>query len=1202
MSGFDLSNFLAAFFDEARDRLVSINRGLVEFESETIDEEGLVTLRRDAHTIKGSALMLGVVDVGAVAHLFEDAMEHLIQHPELRVPKMTQFLYDLHDALDERLEEVDTEPRLDSKSLKVQYEALLKSVQTGSSETPEAKVDDGYSMIGAEEAASWKKQNDDRAEAEDIVAATAIREDAAISDRVDPLPIAAVTTTPEVIKPVDTQPDIDAMMPDGMFIEDSMSELLTDPTALEDTGNSDDFSIDDAIVLTEDDSDDIVELEDLDDVFTLGELDDGLDESSLEALLGDIDTDDGLFVYGDSEKLNEAITDEEALAAESAEQARQQAEAAAEEARQQAQLAAEQARIQAEAVATELARQQAEAAAELVRQQAEAAAAEQARQQAEAAAAEQARQQAEAAAAEQARQQAEAAAATQARQQAEAAAAEQARQQAEIAAAAQARQQAEAAAAEQARQQAEAAAAEQARQQAEAAAAEQARQQAEIAAAEQVRQQAEAAAAEQARQQAEAAAAEQARQQAEAAAAEQARQQAEVSAAEQAPQQHESAAAKQAAADREAKALRKREREARSIVTKAKLVETEKAAQLATAAAAEKMLKQAAPKGDSHRFRPENVDGGGSSRSSGQRQSSGRFLRVDAARLEELSSFVVELSTERSRGEEVEVEFRGLLHEFRDLRLEWRALQRGMSEEMNAEDQARLMDKMDRSFDQGMRKMSRFMENQRFSQMRGAMMLKELRDQVLSLMLRPLDNIFSTFPRAVRDVAVKLDKRVKLVVDGSSVEIDQGISESLVEPLVHLLNNSVSHGIELPDERERLGKPKIAQVSIVARQSGSEIHIEVIDDGRGLDVDLIKSTAVERGVTTQVEADQMDSAEILEMIFRPGFSTKKNVSDVSGRGIGMNVVQDAVRRLTGSIRIDSELGKGTRFLLSLPVSIAVQHALTFRMGGAYFGMLTHLVEQIVPLSAQPVEKGTGGKDFIRYNNTLVALVDMRAMMTEDDECNLSSRPYVIIAEHIEGFVGVVVDEMLDELEIVVRDLDPYIKRYQPQGLMGTTIAADGSVLILLEPYGIKEMGRTAPDQAIDINITEEEKMSNTVLLVEDSLIARQIEKSVFESIGFTVETAIDGLDGLEKLKKGSFDLVVTDLEMPRLDGFGFVRRIRNQPEYEELPIMVISTRESAEDRMRALEAGADAYMIKQQLQGDKILETVQALIGSTEAA
>ncbi|MDQ6975860.1 MAG: response regulator [Mariprofundaceae bacterium] len=1085
MSGFDLSNFLAAFFDEARDRLVSINRALVEFESETIDEEGLVALRRDAHTIKGSALMLGVVDLGAVAHLFEDAMEMLIQNPEFRVPKMTQFLYDLHDQLDERLEYVDTEVRLDDKILKKQYDALLQEVQSGDGATEtvvETKPAEQYSMIGAEEAADWKQQQqDDLDDLDDL-------------DDVDDV---------ESIAP----PDIDTMMPEGMFVEDSADDLLSiipeitipeitipetiapiESLSLDDKSDNEDgfdLSFDHDLTFTLDKQEDVVaiDIEELDDTFTLEGLDNVFEDESLEALLGDMDVPDDVFVYGEPE------------------QTQVKAEKAAEQARLQAQeKAAEQARLQAQEKAAKQARLQAqEKAAEQARLQAQEKAAEQARLQAQEKAAEQARLQAQEKPAEQARLQAQEKPAEQAKLQAQEKAAKQAKEDASI------------------------------------------------------------------------------------------------------RRKIEEKAAKQAQVKSRGKAIE----EAKKKVATAEKIAQEK--EIAKKAASSTRPHATPETSEQHgenkvdKFRPKGVgDASPLGRSSGQRKASGRFLRVDAARLEDLSSFVVELSTERSRNEEVETEFRELLHEFRDLRIQWRSVQRGIGE-MDPKKQRPLMESMDRSFDRGMRKMSRFMENQRFSQLRGEMMLKELRDQVLSLMLRPLDNVFSTFPRSVRDVAVKLGKRVKLMIDGSTVEIDQGISEMLVEPLVHLLNNAVSHGVEMPEERKRLGKPPIAQVSIVARQSGSEIHIEVIDDGRGLDEELIKRTAVERGVTTQLEADQMASAEILEMIFRPGFSTKKNVSDVSGRGIGMNVVQDAVRRLTGSIRIDSELGKGTRFLLSLPVSIAVQHALMFRMANANFGMLTHLVEQIVPLSAQSIEKGPGDKDYIRYGQSMVALVDMRTMLADGDESEIAKEPYVIIAEHIEGFVGIVVDDVLDELEIVVRELDPYVKRYQPQGLMGTTIAADGSVLVLLEPYGIKEMGRTAPDQEIVIDIAEEEKMAFSVLLVEDSLIARQIEKGVFESIGFTVETAIDGLDGLDKLKKGTFDLIVTDLEMPRLDGFGFVRRIRNQPEYEELPIMVISTRESAEDRMRALEAGADAYMIKQQLQGDKILETVQSLVGETES-
>jgi CheY-like chemotaxis protein len=217
------------------------------------------------------------------------------------------------------------------------------------------------------------------------------------------------------------------------------------------------------------------------------------------------------------------------------------------------------------------------------------------------------------------------------------------------------------------------------------------------------------------------------------------------------------------------------------------------------------------------------------------------------------------------------------------------------------------------------------------------------------------------------------------------------------------------------------------------------------------------------------------------------------------------------------------------------------------------------------------------------------------MMT-GDHSTLSDYPYVLISEHIEGFVGIVIDELMDDREIVVRDLDPYIKRYQSQGLMGNTIVADGSVLLLLEPYGIKEMGRTSPDDDLNIVIEEHERLNLNVLLVDDSLIARKVEQGILESIGFNVDTAIDGLDALAKLDAESYDMVITDLEMPRLDGFGLVRRMRNQSRYEDIPILIISTRESAEDRMRGLEAGADAYLVKQQLDGESLMKSINMLV------
>ncbi len=819
MSGFDLSNFLASFFDEARERLGSINQHLVNFESGAITEEELVDLRRDAHTIKGSALMLGVKDVGGVGHLFEDAIEQLIQHPEWRTAAMIQLLYDLHDKLAKRLDDPDGNELLEPDALRSSYNDLVKDLRSGAADAtaevpegePETDVPAGApaetGLIGADEAEEWRKSRQ--------------------SDEIQ----------------------------------------LPEPSDIE----------------------------------------------QIEAILDESD---------------EAIAE-----------------------------------------------------------------------------------------------------------------------------------------------------------------------------------------------------------------------------------------------DFESLAL--------TPLPQTSVDEIDN-------------------------FRPDvsKVE----MKSTGQRHSSGRFLRVDAERLEELSNHVIELSTEQTRGESIEQTMNTLHLQMRALRREWQQFKGGLATADERDIEAG-MRRLDEALDRQVRKTRFFIDEYGHNQVRSGLMLKDLRDQVLSLMLRPLDSIFSTFPRAIRDVAVRSNKRVNLQVAGKSVEIDQGVAEALVEPLVHLLNNAVAHGIESPDERAAAGKPEEGQITILARQSGNEVRIEVVDDGRGIDTERVKEVAVKRGVTTQSEADEMDSAEILEMIFRPGFSTHADVDDLAGRGIGMNVVQDTLRRLTGSIRVHTKVGEGTRFILSMPVRIAVQQALLFRMGDQQFGMLTHMIDQAIPLKKQSLEKGAGGKDFVRYGNHLVPIVDLRRMMTSDAG-SLSDFPYVLIAEHIEGFVGIVIDELFSDHEIVVRDLDPYIKRYQPQGLMGNSIASDGSILLLLEPYGIKEMGRTSPDDEVHIEVAEEDKFNFKVLLVDDSLIARKVEQGILEHIGFDVDTAIDGLDALTKLESESYDMVVTDLEMPRLDGFGLVRRMRNQPQHEDFSILIISTRESAEDRMRAMEAGADAYLVKQQLDSENLLKSIRMLIGpvSSETA
>jgi len=573
-----------------------------------------------------------------------------------------------------------------------------------------------------------------------------------------------------------------------------------------------------------------------------------------------------------------------------------------------------------------------------------------------------------------------------------------------------------------------------------------------------------------------------------------------------------------------------------------------------------------------------------------QRKTSGHFLRIDSQRLEDLSNHIIEMSAEKTHVVKMESDFRQIYQDMRHLHNAWRRFHSQMGH-LSVSEQEKGMDLFDKAIGRQLEQSRFFLHNFQDNIQKRDVVEKELRDQVLGLMLRPLDSIFSTFPRAVRDTARRAKKKVKLIIAGEFVELDQGVSEQLIEVFVHLINNAIAHGFELPEKRIELGKKEIGQLTIHAQQFGNEVRIRVIDDGRGINPEYVKKAAVKRGVTTQYEADNMDTAEALELIFRPGFTTKEKVDSLSGRGIGMNVVQDTLRKLTGNIRITSKVGEGTVFEVSLPVSIAVQHALIFRIGTQRFGLLAHMVEQVVLYDEQ--ESEVLKQQQYRYQEYHVPLVDLRKIFLDDSEGeHISSEPTIIIAKHIEGYVGIIVDELLEDTEVVVRDLDPYLKRYQAPGLIGNTITDDSHVLMLIDPYGIKEMGRTAPDQALSYEAEEINILDLNILLVDDSLIARSVEASLLESMGFKVDTAIDGMDALDKMERRTYDFLITDLEMPRLDGFGLVRRVRNNAQLDQLPIMVISTRESQEDRKKCLDDGANSYMIKQQLKPDILMKTI----------
>jgi len=583
-------------------------------------------------------------------------------------------------------------------------------------------------------------------------------------------------------------------------------------------------------------------------------------------------------------------------------------------------------------------------------------------------------------------------------------------------------------------------------------------------------------------------------------------------------------------------------------------------------------------------------------------QRSGEFLRVDRSRLSRLSNQIIELSSGRYSETFPEQQAQQVMAGFR--RLKESSIADGLQANAGT---------WQREFDHQLRKLQQLNELMRTQQRRSTGMLDDLRDQVLGLMLIPLSTVFSVFPRTVRDIGKRCGKNVQLLLAGDVVEVDQVAAEALMEALIHLINNAVAHGIEGPETRLQCGKPEHGQITITASQKGRDVEIIVTDDGQGMDVDLIADKAIAKGMVSRQEISEMNASEIMELIFQPGFSTCHDVSDIAGRGMGMAVVQDVVNTLTGNIHIHSQKGEGSQFCLTIPVSVAVQQAVLFRIAGQHFGMLANLVSQVLPFNNMDIKKGHGpySNGYIDFEHHRVPIIDMHdslgrqiELRSGQDQSNHEKMVHessVMVVEHLDGFLGIVVDEMLDEQEILLREVPHYLKRYQPVGLMGCAIAADGDVLLLIDPNGLKQMWRSAPDPELAV-CNGGEPFNQRMILVDDSSIALKIEKSMFEAMGFKVDTAIGGKDALEKIGLHHYDLLVTDLEMPDIDGVQLVEQLRSEGVHQHMPVLILATLESEYEQQRALTAGANGYMVKHRLKGEdeKLRSILSSLLTSGE--
>lgn len=449
---------------------------------------------------------------------------------------------------------------------------------------------------------------------------------------------------------------------------------------------------------------------------------------------------------------------------------------------------------------------------------------------------------------------------------------------------------------------------------------------------------------------------------------------------------------------------------------------------------------------------------------------------------------------------------------------------------------------------------------------------------IQSIRLLPLSTIFQLFPRPVRDLSRAQDKQIRFLVEGGETAADKRILEELKDPLMHMVRNAIDHGIETPAERDGAGKNPVATLRLRGFSRANQVVVELQDDGRGLNLDSIRRAALRKGLATAEELAALQPRQVQNLIFAPGFSTSTMITDVSGRGVGLDVVRDNVERLRGTIQVESVTGQGCLFRLVLPVTLATVRVLLVRAGGNTYAMPVEAVESVQIIAPRDVVWLQGRETMARGGapvplSSLAAVLELPLPAEAPD----AARPCVILADATRR-LGLFVDSVIDEQEIILKPLNSLVGAL-PE-VLGATILDTGEVCLVLQPEQLINGSERGAIRAKHAQRIEAVAVRKTILLVEDSITTRTQEKRILENAGYAVTTAVDGLDGWNKLQSGQFDAVVSDIEMPNMDGLTLAARIRSDARHSELPIILVTSLASDDDRRRGVEVGANAYLTK----------------------
>ncbi len=477
--------------------------------------------------------------------------------------------------------------------------------------------------------------------------------------------------------------------------------------------------------------------------------------------------------------------------------------------------------------------------------------------------------------------------------------------------------------------------------------------------------------------------------------------------------------------------------------------------------------------------------------------------------------------------------------------------------------------------------------------------IDELQTRVKEIKMLPLATVFNGFPRMVRDIASQQGKEVNLVISGEETELDKKVMEGIKTSLLHILRNCIDHGIEEPEMRTALGKPTYGTIKVSASHEGDNVAITIEDDGRGMDVDQIKQTALKKRLVSSDDLEGMTDKEVLNIVFMNGYSTSPMVTDVSGRGMGLDIVKRDIANLKGWVILEANKNKGTKFILVLPLTIAIIQVLLVRVQDMLFALPMLSIIETVKVNMDNVST-TEGRIAIQFRERIVPLIRLNEVLglppTEDKDAKAKKAVFAVMVNSLDRQVGFIVDKILGDEEVFVKSLGKHLGKLK--NVSGAIVMATGEVAVVLDiedlivhsALSLKPVTATRP-------LPKVKRREKRILIVEDAFSTRELEKSILETHGYVVDTAVDGLDALDRIIVSKYDLIVSDIEMPRMNGFELCRTLKKNEGFKEIPFVMVTALQKEEDKRRGMEVGAAAYIVKSGFEQTNLLDTIKRLVG-----